>query len=189
MGSNAQANGDAYTPHVLAKQAASMSKAIAYSLRTFNRQKGIFEVITKKGENVQVVNLEEKTCTCGKWEIYKYPCSHVLSVCAKLSLNTWQYVHKCYSIVDYCATWSAEFFPLPQEAYWPHSSFVQKLLPIRILNEIKRVSLVKQGYEMEWRLKKGKRLTFVEFVDNVVIIEQDVFLSLKEWMPKWVKLF
>ncbi|XP_035840400.1 uncharacterized protein LOC110914388 [Helianthus annuus] len=33
MGSNAQDNGDMYTPHILAKQAASMSKAGAHSLR------------------------------------------------------------------------------------------------------------------------------------------------------------
>ncbi|XP_022023776.1 uncharacterized protein LOC110924041 [Helianthus annuus] len=117
MGSSAQANGDVYTPHVAAKQAALMSKASAHSLRSFNLQKGIFEVITQKGKNVQIVNLEQKTCTCGKWEIFKYPCSHVLSACANLSLNTWQYVHKCYSIVDYCATWSYEFSPLPHEAY------------------------------------------------------------------------
>ncbi|KAJ0545089.1 putative MULE transposase domain-containing protein [Helianthus annuus] len=60
MGSNAQANGDMYTPHILAKQAASMSKAGAHSLRSFNRQKGIFEVITQKGKNVQVVDLDKK---------------------------------------------------------------------------------------------------------------------------------
>jgi hypothetical protein len=61
MGSSAQANGDVYTPHVVAKQAALMSKAGAHSLRSFNRQKGIFEEITQKEKNLQVVNLEQKT--------------------------------------------------------------------------------------------------------------------------------
>ena len=37
-----------------------MSKAGAHSLRSFNRQKGIFEVITQKGKNVQVVDLDKK---------------------------------------------------------------------------------------------------------------------------------
>jgi len=71
---------------------------------------------------VQVINLEEKICTCGKWEIFKYPCSHVLGACAKLSLNSLQYVDRCYLIVEYCATWASEFSPLPHEAYWPQSS-------------------------------------------------------------------
>ncbi|KAI3523117.1 hypothetical protein L1887_01174 [Cichorium endivia] len=116
LGFSARANGDAYTPHVVAKQVALMSKASAHSLRSFNREKGIFELTTQTGRNVQVVNLEQKTCTCGKWEVFKYPCSHVLSACAKLSLNSWQYVDKCYSIVKYCDTWASEFSPLPHEA-------------------------------------------------------------------------
>ncbi|KAL7599378.1 hypothetical protein Lser_V15G26728 [Lactuca serriola] len=65
LGSSSLANGDAHTPHVIAKQVALMAKASAHSLRSFNREKGIFELITQKGRNVQVVNLEQKTCTCG----------------------------------------------------------------------------------------------------------------------------
>ncbi|CAH1440539.1 unnamed protein product [Lactuca virosa] len=64
---SSRANGDAYTPHVLVKQVALMSKASAHSLRSFNREKGIFELITQRGRNVQVVNLEQKTCTCAYW--------------------------------------------------------------------------------------------------------------------------
>ncbi|XP_076955122.1 uncharacterized protein LOC143629848 [Bidens hawaiensis] len=137
MGSSAQANGDIYTLHVLAKQAASMSKAGAHSLRSFNRQKA---------------DLDKKTCSCGKWEIFKYPCSHVLSACAKLSLNSWQYVDKCYSIVDYRATWSAKFSPLPHEAYWPDSSSIRELLPN---SELKRD---KKGRPRSTRLRNGMEI-------------------------------
>ncbi|XP_076929124.1 uncharacterized protein LOC143593352 [Bidens hawaiensis] len=148
MGSSAQANGDVYTPHVAAKQAALMSKAGEHSLKIFNRQKGIVEVITQKEKNVQVVNLEQRTCSCGKWEIFKYPCSHVLSVYAKLSLNNWQYINKCYSIVDYCATWSSEFFPIPHEAYWPQSPSI-RLLPNLDLKRDKK------GRPRSTRLRNG----------------------------------
>ncbi|XP_052621981.1 uncharacterized protein LOC111915124 [Lactuca sativa] len=142
-GSSSQANGDTHTPHVVVKQVALMAKASAHSLRSFNREKGIFELITQRGRNVQVVNLEQKTCTCGKWEAFKYPCSHVLSACAKLSLNSWQYVDKCYSIEYYCATWASEFSPLPHEAYWPQSPF-NELLPNLELLRNKKVVLVQQ---------------------------------------------
>ncbi|XP_076947273.1 uncharacterized protein LOC143619155 [Bidens hawaiensis] len=126
MGSSAQANGDIYTPHVLAKQEASMSKAGAHSLRSFNRQNCIFKVITQKGKNVQVVDLDKKN----------------LLVC-------WQYVDKCYSIVDYRATWSAEFSPLPHEAYWPDSSSIRELLPN---SKLKRD---KKGRSRSTRLRNG----------------------------------
>ena len=39
-------------PRVLEKQVASMSKATAHSLKSFNRAKGILEVVTQKGKNV-----------------------------------------------------------------------------------------------------------------------------------------
>nr|KAJ0210772.1 hypothetical protein LSAT_V11C400215000 [Lactuca sativa] len=147
-GSSARTNGNAYTPQVVVKQVALMSKASAHSLRSFNREKGIFELIAQRGKNVQVVNLDKKTCTCSKWEIFKYPCSHVLSVCAKLSLNSWQYVHKCYSIAEYCSTWVSEFSPLPHEVYWPQSSSRQLLPNLKLLRN-------KKGRPRSTRLRNG----------------------------------
>ncbi|PWA44872.1 hypothetical protein CTI12_AA522780 [Artemisia annua] len=99
-----QANRNLHTPHVAAKLAASTTKASAHTMRSFNRERGIFEETTQTGKNVQVVNLEKQTCTCGKWENNKYPCFHVLSACAFLSLNSSQYVQRYYSIVEYSAT-------------------------------------------------------------------------------------
>ena len=71
--------------------------------------------------------MEKGTCSCGKWEINKYPCSHVLCVCGNLSLNSWQHVQKYYSIKKYCMTWASQFFPLHHEAYWPELAL--KLIP------------------------------------------------------------
>nr|KAJ0206620.1 hypothetical protein LSAT_V11C500279080 [Lactuca sativa] len=148
LGPTAQANGDVFTPHVVVKQAASMSKASAHTLKSFNRQKGIIEVVTQKGKNMQVVDLEKKTCTCGKWEIYKYPCSHVLSACAYLSLNTSQYIQRYYSIFEYSATWASDFSPIPHEAYWPETS-IQGMLPN---SELKRKE---KGRPRSTRLRNG----------------------------------
>ena len=39
LGHNARANGDLFTPHVIAKQAGSISKASGHSLKSFNREK------------------------------------------------------------------------------------------------------------------------------------------------------
>ncbi|GJZ73628.1 DNA-binding WRKY transcription factor [Tanacetum coccineum] len=75
----------------------------------------------------QAIGSNKQTCTCGKWEINKYPCSHVLSARAFLSLNNLQYVQRYYSITNYSATWASEFSPLPHEAYWPKLSIT--LLP------------------------------------------------------------
>ncbi|KAL6527327.1 hypothetical protein OROGR_016417 [Orobanche gracilis] len=146
LGSSAQANGDAYTPHVIAKQVALMSKVSAHFLRSFNREKVIFELTTQRGRNVQV------------------------GACAKLSLTGWQYIDRCYSIVEYCATWASEFSPLPHEAYWPESSST-KLLPNLELLRNKMDVLAQRDYEMKWTPKKEERRTFVEFAGKVVTTE------------------
>ncbi|XP_076901481.1 uncharacterized protein LOC143555896 [Bidens hawaiensis] len=179
MGSSAQANEDVYTPHVAAKQAALMSKAGAHSLKSFNRQKGIVEVVTQKGKNVQVVNLEQRTCSCGKLEIFKYPCSHVLSVCAKLSLNNWQYINKCYSIVDYCATWSSEFFPILHEAYWPQSPSI-RLLPNSDLKRDKKGRPRSRRLRNGMDIKEGKSGNRCGICGERGIIGQHVPASLEE---------
>nr|KAJ0198666.1 hypothetical protein LSAT_V11C600319390 [Lactuca sativa] len=140
LGSSARANGNAYTPQVVVKQVVLMSKASAHSLRSFNREKFIFDV------------------------------------CVKLSLNSWQYVHKCYSIADYCSTWASEFSSLPHEAYWPQSSSRQLLPNLELLRNKKgrpRSTRLQNGMD----IKEGKMGTFVGFVGKVVIIGKNVPLS------------
>ncbi|XP_076896381.1 uncharacterized protein LOC143549360 [Bidens hawaiensis] len=100
------------------------------------------------------------------WEIFKYPCSHILSACAKPSLNSWQYVDKCYSIVDYRATWLAEFSPLPHEAYWPDSLSIRELLPN---SELRRD---KKGRPRLTRLRNGMDIKETEKANRCGICKQ-----------------
>ncbi|XP_076903752.1 uncharacterized protein LOC143558889 [Bidens hawaiensis] len=118
LGSSAQIDGDVYTPHVVEKQPALTSKSSAHSSKSFNWKKRIYEVFS------------------------------CFECCAKLYLNSWQYVDKCYSIIDYC-DWSSEFSPLPHEAYWPQPSFTVKLLPNTDLKREKR------GHPRSTRLRNG----------------------------------
>ena len=48
LGYGTRANRDAYTPYDVTKQVASMSKLSAHSLRYFNREKGIIELIIQR---------------------------------------------------------------------------------------------------------------------------------------------
>ena len=44
--------GELYTPHVISTQASLMLKATTQTFKSFNRDKGLFEVVTQKGKNV-----------------------------------------------------------------------------------------------------------------------------------------
>lgn len=93
--------GKVYAPQILAELHAKLVAANSHELIPFDENRGIFEVITarhgermQRGHNKQVVELNRGLCLCGKWQIYKFPCSHVLAVCGKLALDSWQYIDK-----------------------------------------------------------------------------------------------
>ncbi|KAK1407601.1 hypothetical protein QVD17_39221 [Tagetes erecta] len=82
------------------------------------------------------------------------------------SLNTWQYVDKCYSIVSYCATWSSEFYPIPHEAYCPQPSFIKELLPNADLKREKR------GRPRSTRLRNGMNIKEGKKTNRCVICRE-----------------
>jgi hypothetical protein len=60
----------------------------------YDRRLGIFDVQTpvnafsaNRGNHIQVVNLFEKNCTCGKWKLYKILCSHTIAACNSVSID------------------------------------------------------------------------------------------------------
>ena len=54
-----------------------------------------------KGNNIQIVKLKERTCTCNKWQSFGIPCSHVLAECAHARIDSWQFVDKHYRMDVY----------------------------------------------------------------------------------------
>ncbi|CAL9237465.1 unnamed protein product, partial [Arabidopsis halleri] len=76
----------------------------------------------------------DSTCTCGKFQSYKFPCLHALAVCEKLKINPLQYVDDCYSVERYCKTYAATFSPVPEVSAWPEASGVPTLFPPSLRN-------------------------------------------------------
>ncbi|KAJ4871252.1 hypothetical protein Rs2_47120 [Raphanus sativus] len=54
-----------------------------------------FQVVVADGDNNKrfVVHRIDRVCSCGMWQLYKYPCSHLLAVCRKLNIDFCQYVN------------------------------------------------------------------------------------------------
>ena len=68
-------------------------------------------------KNFHTVTLAEKTYSCGKWSMYKYPCSHILAVCQKITVYFSGFVDDAYTITAYMNAWSGDFNPLPHKNY------------------------------------------------------------------------
>ncbi|EOA16094.1 hypothetical protein CARUB_v10004228mg [Capsella rubella] len=80
-------------------------------------------------ESSFVVHLSNRVCTCGKWQLRKIPCSHVLAVCRRLDIDHLQYVDDFYSTKSSVAVYAADFNPLPRVSDWPEASDVPRLFP------------------------------------------------------------
>ena len=81
-------NGNLYTSYAINKITKDESRASGHTIKIFHHSNEIFEVTTAphrfhmdKGNNIQIVKLKERTCTCNKWQSFGIPCSHGLVVC------------------------------------------------------------------------------------------------------------
>ncbi|KAK1262411.1 hypothetical protein QJS04_geneDACA001022 [Acorus gramineus] len=70
-----------------------------------------FEVLGR--ELSYVVNLEDRTCLCGKWQVLKLPCVHASAVLVSIneSLHTW--CNPFYTTEMYRRTYAVNIFPIP----------------------------------------------------------------------------
>ena len=73
----------------------------------YDRHLGIFDVQTpvnafsaNRGNHIQVVNLSEKNCTCGKWQLYKIPCSHAIAACNSVSVDMQQFINPFFTLTE-----------------------------------------------------------------------------------------
>ena len=96
-------NGDLYTSYAINKITKYESRASGHTVKIFHRLNEIFEVTTApygfhmdKRNNIQIVKLKEGACTYNKWQSSGIPCSHVLAVCARARIDSWQFVDKHY---------------------------------------------------------------------------------------------
>jgi zinc finger SWIM domain-containing protein 3 len=62
-----------------------------------------------------VVDLRERTCTCGEFQEYYLPCCHAVAVCLHQAWDPCEYVDELYSINHYQATYSMAMQPVREE--------------------------------------------------------------------------
>uniref|UniRef100_A0A2N9EWY4 SWIM-type domain-containing protein n=1 Tax=Fagus sylvatica TaxID=28930 RepID=A0A2N9EWY4_FAGSY len=91
----------------------------------YDRRSGIFAVQTpvnafsaNRGNHIQVVNLFEKNCTCGKWQLYRIPCSHAIAVCNNVSVDVRQFIDPFYTLTERLACYDHSFMPIHDKGYW-----------------------------------------------------------------------
>ena len=60
----------------------------------------------------------DKTCTCGKWEANKIPCSHLIAVCAKYNHDATEFMDHFYCVEERYHSYEPIFQPLKDRLEW-----------------------------------------------------------------------
>ena len=85
------------------------TSAQSHTLTEFNYNEGVYRIVTKlrineNGGNTHTVSYYQHTCTCGKWQMERFPCSHALAVCRFRGDNPFFRYQSCLLNYDVQAT-------------------------------------------------------------------------------------
>ncbi|KAL5147339.1 hypothetical protein HKD37_06G017039 [Glycine soja] len=81
-----------------------------------------FNPITQRGRQKWAVNLNGHYCQCGRYSTLHYPCSHIIAACGYMSMNYYQYIDVVYTNEHILKAYSAQWWPLGNEAAIPPSN-------------------------------------------------------------------
>ncbi|KAI5649249.1 hypothetical protein M9H77_35254 [Catharanthus roseus] len=85
--------------------------------------------------NVCTLRLNNKSCSCGKWQTYTLPCSHVLAVCRENGSRKDTYVPEIYSRQTYRRTYQVNFHPVLSKNFWRDVPFNLTFYPPNMKRE------------------------------------------------------
>ena len=100
-------------------------KSEKHYLKAFSNQDMIYQVVTLLntcstggGNHNYEVRLWERTCSCGKWQNIRIPCSHAIRVCDVVNIDLTTYIHPCYSLDNALNTYSHAFAVPKSQSLW-----------------------------------------------------------------------
>ncbi|XP_052621000.1 uncharacterized protein LOC128126883 [Lactuca sativa] len=82
------------------------TSAQSHTLTEFNYNEGVYRIVTKlrineNGGNTHTISYYQHTCTRGKWQMKRFPCSHALAVCRFRGDNPFSIINHVYTTVTY----------------------------------------------------------------------------------------
>ncbi|XP_057540794.1 uncharacterized protein LOC130818651 [Amaranthus tricolor] len=110
----------------ISKMIEKNSKEI-YGLRVIPVDVSEFEV--DDDEKSYVVNLTNKTCLCGSWNLLGIPCKHAMACICIRKLDATEFVHQAYLVETYAKTYAPKFYGMPGREMWPTTTLAKPLPP------------------------------------------------------------
>lgn len=95
-----------------------VSEAVADSrcYQVLRANKVEFEIVSS--ERTNIVNLQNRCCSCRRWQIYGIPCAHTAAALLSCGEDARLYAEDCFSIRKYCEAYSQTIHPIPDRSMW-----------------------------------------------------------------------
>ncbi|KAL5190520.1 hypothetical protein HKD37_04G009947 [Glycine soja] len=127
--------GQVYCSKLVKELRKNQEQACTHIVRVYDIHSTRFEVeesfnpITQRGGQKWAVNLNGRHCQCGRYSALHYPCSHIIAACGYVSMNYYQYINVVYTNEHILKAYSAQWWPLGNEAAIPPSNDAWTLIP------------------------------------------------------------
>ncbi|KAL5134188.1 hypothetical protein HKD37_03G007395 [Glycine soja] len=127
--------GQVYCSKLVKELRKNQEQACTHIVRVYDIHSTRFEVeesfnpITQRGGQKWAVNLNDRHCQCGRYSALHYPCSHIIAACGYVSMNYYQYIDVVYTNEHILKAYSAQWWPLGNEAAIPPSDDAWTLIP------------------------------------------------------------
>ena len=89
----------------------------------------VFEFEVDDDDKSYVVNLTNRTCLCGSWNLIGIPCKHAMACILIRKLDASEFVHEAYLVETYAKTYGPKFYGMPGREMWPTTTLAQPLPP------------------------------------------------------------
>ncbi|KAL0378604.1 UNVERIFIED_CONTAM: hypothetical protein Sradi_3165900 [Sesamum radiatum] len=76
-----------------------------------------------------VVNLQNHTCTCRKWDLTGIPCNHGMSAICSQSLEPEDFVNPCYTVATFIEVYKHAILPVNGPKLWEKTGLIPPLPP------------------------------------------------------------
>ncbi|KAL5159749.1 hypothetical protein HKD37_15G044012 [Glycine soja] len=127
--------GQVYCSKLVTELRKNQEQACSHIVRVYDIHSTRFEVeetfnpITQRGGQKWAVNLNGHYCQCGRYSALHYPCSHIIAASGYVSMNYYQYIDVVYTNEHILKAYSAQWWPLGNEAAIPPSDEAWTLIP------------------------------------------------------------
>jgi hypothetical protein len=120
--SEAMANkdkGDRFSPYLETQMQKNVNAAGRYEVTQYDAFQNIFEVKDKHKNSRYTINMQERLCECGDFQVDRYPCRHAVACFQQSGVNWRMYVDTVYTTDEILRVYATNFVPIGHRDNWP----------------------------------------------------------------------